>query len=155
MLDKANQEDGMSRMPALRQTWEGKRMATNNVDAEREVREAEQLRCECLMRGDLEGLSALMANDLVHVHGDGHIDDKAGYLDGVANKFRFHDVERNDLRVRVYGVVAVMVGRLSQTVVVAATQESHPIQAGTTQTWNRTDRGWLQSTCHNAFLPRS
>jgi hypothetical protein len=124
-------------------------------NSEHEVREAERTRCDFLMRGDVDKLSALMADDLVHIHGSGHIDDKAGYLAGVADKFRFHDVARHDLRVRVYGAVAVMTGRLTQTVVVCATNESHPIQAVTTQTWNHTDRGWVQSTCHNAFLPRS
>jgi ketosteroid isomerase-like protein len=127
----------------------------DDANSEQEVREAERARCDFLMRGDVDKLSALMADDLVHIHGNGHIDDKAGYLAGVADKFRFHDVERHDLRVRVYGAVAVMTGRLTQTVVVRATNESHPIQAVTTQTWNRTDHGWLQSTCHNAFLPRS
>ena len=127
----------------------------DNADAEQQIREAERARCDCLMRSDVDALSALMADDLVHIHGNGHIDDKAGYLDGVAKKFRFHNVERHDLRVRVYGAVAVMTGRLTQTVVVRATEQSHPIEAVTTQTWNRTDRGWLQSTCHNAFLPKS
>ena len=124
-------------------------------DDEAAVREAERARCDYLMRGDTERLSALMADDLVHIHGNGHIDDKAGYLAGVADKFRFHDVERHDLRVRVYGAVAVMTGRLTQRVVVRATEESHAINAVTTQTWNRTERGWLQSTCHNAFLPKA
>lgn len=127
---------------------------TGDHDAERGVREVERLRCDCLMRGDVEQLSALMADDLVHIHGSGHIDDKAGYLDGVTNKFRFSDVERHDLRIRIYGTVAVVTGRLTQTVVVRATGASHAIEAVTTQTWNRVGGTWLQSTCHNAFLPR-
>lgn len=128
---------------------------TGAPEAEQEIREAERLRCDCLMRGNVERLGALMADDLVHVHGNGHIDDKIGYLDGVANKFRFSDVERQDLRIRVYGTVAVVTGRLTQTVVVRATDERHAIKAVTTQTWNHVDGGWLQSTCHNAFLPGS
>jgi hypothetical protein len=46
-----------------------------------------------------------------------------------------------------------MTGRLTQTIVVQETEQEQPIEAVTTQTWIRTDRGWLQNTCHNAFLP--
>jgi ketosteroid isomerase-like protein len=125
----------------------------HTANFESEILEAERQRCDCLMRGDVDRLAALLADDLVHIHGNGQIDDKACYLDGVARKYLFRAIERHNLRIRTYGDVAVMTGRLTQTIVEQETEQEQPIEAVTTQTWIRTDRGWLQNTCHNAFLP--
>lgn len=124
-------------------------MATNAHD---EILRLETLRCNALTAGDVQALGALMADDLVHVHGNGHVDGKAGYLDGVAHKYRFHRIERGELNIRVYGDVAVIHGALSQTVSVNGIDKLNNISAVATQTWVRGDDGWKQNTCHVAFL---
>lgn len=117
-----------------------------------EIARLEKQRCAALTTGDLASLSGLMAEDLVHIHGNGAIDDKAGYLKGVETKYVFHRVERGDLNIRVYGDVVVVIGTLDQTVSVRGIDKMNAIKAMTTQTWVRSGSGWKQSTCHNAFL---
>lgn len=117
-----------------------------------EITRLEKSRCAALTSGDVKVLSALMADDLVHIHGNGAIDDKAGYLKGVETKYIFHRVERGDLNIRVYADVAVVIGTLDQSVSVRGTDKLNAIRAITTQTWVRSGGSWKQSTCHNAFL---
>ena len=107
------------------------------------------------MSGNVEVIKELMAEDLVHIHGNGAIDDKAGYLKGVETKYVFHRVERGDLKIRIYEDVAVVIGTLDQTVSVRGIDKLNDIKAITTQTWVRTGTGWKPNTCHNAFLPNS
>jgi len=117
-----------------------------------EIIRLEKDRCAALTSGDVEALSDLMADDLVHIHGNGAIDDKAGYLEGVETKYVFHRVERGNLNIRVYADVVVVIGALDQTVSVRGTDKLNAIKAITTQTWVRSGASWKQSTCHNAFL---
>lgn len=117
-----------------------------------EILALEKRRCAALTSGNVEALHDLMADDLVHIHGNGATDDKAGYLKGVETKYVFHRVERGDLNIRIYGDVAVVIGTLDQTVSVRGIDKPNEIKAITTQTWVRTGGAWKQSTCHNAFL---
>ena len=117
-----------------------------------EIVQLEKRRCEALTSGNVDALGALMADDLVHIHGNGSIDDKAGYLRGVQAKYVFHRVDRGDLRIRIYGDVVVVVGPLNQTVSVKGVDKRNEISALTTQVWVRGDVGWKQSTCQNQFL---
>ena len=125
-------------------------MSINKI--EDEIVQLEKRRCTALTSGNVGALSELMADDLVHIHGNGAIDDKAGYLKGVETKYVFHRIERGDLNIRVYADVAVVIGILNQTVSVRGTDKLNDIRAMTTQVWVRSGAGWKQSTCHNAFL---
>jgi len=118
----------------------------------REILRLEKLRCDALTSCDIETLGALMTEDLVHIHGSGQVDDKVSYLNGVKNKYKFHRIERGELRVRVYGDFVVVNGPLSQTVSVNGIEKLNQIKAITTQTWIRSGDGWKQSTCHMGFL---
>jgi ketosteroid isomerase-like protein len=120
--------------------------------AKREIEALEKRRCAALTSGDVGALGELMADDLVHVHGNGHRDGKADYLYGVQHKYRFHTIERGELNIRVYGNVAVVVGPLNQVVSVNGVDKLNTISAVVTQTWVRSGDGWKQSTCHMGFL---
>ncbi len=112
----------------------------------------EEQRCNALTSGDVDALGALVADDLVHVHGDGRLEGKDDYLNGVKNKYQFHKIERGDLSIRNYGDIVVVVGPLNQTVSVNGVDKLNNIKAVSTQTWVRGDDGWKQSTCHMGFL---
>lgn len=125
-------------------------MSDDNV--RNEILALEARRIAALTSGDVASLGALMADDLVHVHGNGHLDGKEAYLHGVETKYKFHHIERGDLSIRSYGDVVVVVGPLSQTVSVNGIDKLNEISAVTTQTWTRTGDSWKQSTCHMGFL---
>ena len=119
---------------------------------EQEIRVLERRRCDALTAGDVSALSALMADDLVHIHGNGHIDGLVDYLQGFESKYIFHRIERGDLDIRVYGDCAVVVGTLDQTVEVRGIDKRNEIKALASQTWVRGADSWKQSTCHMHFL---
>jgi Domain of unknown function (DUF4440) len=110
----------------------------------------EARRCELLVSGASDVLERMLAGDLVHIHLNGQVDDKAGYMAGVREKYRFADVRRGPLNVRVWGDTAVMIGPLSQRITVRETGKEIEVGAITTQTWQRSNDRWLLTTCHNA-----
>lgn len=115
-----------------------------------ELEQAETKRCAALMAGDAETLAAMLDEGLVHIHLTGRVDDKAGYLAGFRDKYRFREVSRGPLNIRVWGETAVTVGPLTQTLLVRETGQEMAVRAITTQTWQRDGGRWLLTTCHNA-----
>ena len=85
------------------------------------VRAAEQRRCELLVAGAADELEWMLADDLVHIHLNGRADDKAGYMSSFREKYRFADVRRGPLNVRIWNNTAVMVGPLSQKITIRET----------------------------------
>lgn len=77
---------------------------------EEEVLALERRRCAAIGAGDPNALSEVLADDYIHVMGMGVIKDKPSYIDTIRNGPR--TPERGDLRVRVYGDAAVIVGDL-------------------------------------------
>ena len=75
---------------------------------------AETRRCKAIAEGDMAALSALLADDYLHVHGDGRIGDKADYIAGVERAPR--KPVRSNLVVRLFGDVAVLTGDLLNTI---------------------------------------
>jgi len=125
-------------------------MTEDNVRLE--IARSEEERCKALTLGDLSSLQLLLADDLVHIHGNGHWDGKMAYLEGVANKFRWHRIDRGELKMRIYGDVVVVTGTLSQGISVRGVDKINEIDCFVTQTWIRAEDGWKQSTCHMAYL---
>lgn len=126
-----------------------------STDDEKTLRQLEERRCKALMAGDAETLAALLAENLVHIHLNGQIDTKEGYLHGFRDVYTFRSISRGALTIRFFGDAAVMTGALSQTIEVRASGDTIDVSAVTTQVWNRSGGGWVLNTCHNAPLPKA
>ena len=111
---------------------------------EREILRLEDERCRALVRRDLQALSALIDDGLVHVHATGKVDDKLQYLEMVAHHIDFLSVVRADMSVRVHGDTAIASGRLEQSIVLRESGEERLMKAYATQVWIRGEGGWLQ-----------
>lgn len=109
-----------------------------------EIARLESERCRALVERDFACLQTLVADDLVHVHANGQVDDRRSYLEGVEKRFRFLRVVRRGLAVRCYGDVAVATGPLDQTIEIQATQQKLEVKFMTTQVWARSDGDWRQ-----------
>jgi len=110
------------------------------------IRELERQRGEALVAGKYEELGELLADDLVHIHATGQIENKATYLAGIRANLDFLKVSRASLDVRCYGDVAIANGVLEQTVRVRANNAVAEMRAATTQVWVRRNGRWLQSS---------
>src|SRR6266851_9146545 len=62
-----------------------------------------------VLHGDATKLATIFADDIIIVHSDGEKDTKKNFLDAIASgRLKMISYERNDIQIRVYGVVAVM-----------------------------------------------
>ncbi|MCP3705645.1 nuclear transport factor 2 family protein [Paraburkholderia sp. CNPSo 3274] len=61
----------------------------------------EDTRCHALVEADIETLDELVSDDVVHVHGNGKVDDKITYMKMMRKQVRFLKAERDRLDVRV------------------------------------------------------
>ena len=103
-----------------------------------EVLELERARCAAISKQDWDALSALLADDLTHTHITGVTQDKAAYLAHVQKNPR--RVERRDLKVRIYGDVAVVTG--PQVNLLESDGGMTEVAIESLQVWTRRDGTW-------------
>jgi hypothetical protein len=108
--------------------------------AEREaLLELERQRCAAISSGDIDTLKSLLSDDYVHVHMTAAVDDRAGHLKGVSERPR--TTTRGDIKVRVYGEVAVLTGELTNQMATPG-QEPKVVRAYCQQVAVRRDGTW-------------
>lgn len=129
--------------------------AHDDSAARQAVLAREQQRHRALLDGDIAQLADLVTDDLVYVHASGRVEDKAAYLEGLRTRFRFLNVERPGLQVRVFGDVAVATGRLDQVLILLATGQEHTMKAFATQVWVRQGETWRVASFQATNMPPS
>lgn len=116
----------------------------------------ERRRCAAIVAGDLDTLSGLLADELVHVHTVGLVDDKPSYLSGIRDRLEVRSVERGPLHLRQFGDTVVMTGELTNTVRRRADgpdAEWLVLRSFATQVWVRApDAGWRMVSFHASKL---
>ena len=117
---------------------------TRDIVEEITRRESERMRA--LVKADWEALAELLAEDLVHIHATGLIDNKRDYLVGARTKLDYLKVERKSLKVRSLGEVAIGTGVLDQTLRIKGPDTLVELQTATTQVWVRQEGRWRQAS---------
>jgi hypothetical protein len=113
------------------------------------VRAAELRRCQALVSGDMEALAALLHPELVYVHSNGAIDDRAGYLARCsAAGVRFVGCERRNLRAWRIGDVVLMSGEIFVVMDRPPPPHRGETLAFVTQTYVRDENGWRMTQLH-------
>jgi len=83
------------------------------ADAERRVLQADDERCRAMLAHDLDALAGMLADDVVYTHSSAVVENKQQYLQSLQQgHLRYLKVRRDSARVRLYGQVAVMHGRV-------------------------------------------
>lgn len=100
------------------------------VDEVQAILDLERRRCEAIGAGNLEELSAVLADDYFHVMGTGVVKNKTSYIETIKNGPRVP--ERGDLAVRLYGDAAVITGDIINRISYPG-QETRIINAMVTQ----------------------
>jgi mannose-6-phosphate isomerase-like protein (cupin superfamily)/ketosteroid isomerase-like protein len=117
-------------------------------DVRAQILALEQTRCQAITAGDVKTLSAMLADDYVHVHGTGKIDTKAGFLANIQQNPR--RTERGPLTIRLYGDTAVVTG---EQLNYAQAGTSAPVSASVTQVLRRVPGRWVYESFQ--LTPRS
>ena len=101
-------------------------------------------RCKATAEGDLDALKNILADDYVHVTGNGAIMNKLGYLSWVKELPRSH--QRTNLNVRLYGDTAVIYGDLLNRLQTRGGETV--IETVVTQVAHRSDGKWRFVSFH-------
>jgi ketosteroid isomerase-like protein len=104
------------------------------------IEAVERERCEALVAVDLERLGALFCDDLVHIHSNAMVHDKAQLLAHVNRQRHFRRIDRGPLNIRVQGDIAVMTGSMRSEVQVEG--KDGVMDGFVTQTLRREDGRW-------------
>lgn len=79
---------------------------------EREALAAEDARYVAQTTSDIASMETLFGNDLVYQHSTGALDDKAGFIRAISSgAVKYRQMERHDVKVRIYGGIAIITGR--------------------------------------------
>ncbi|ABE36873.1 snoaL-like domain protein [Paraburkholderia xenovorans LB400] len=123
--------------------------STTNTEAA--IRALEQARLDALGRHDVDSIERLLAPDLVHVHATGLVENKAEFIAHLRALPRSTD--RCTLQVRVFGDVAVLTGKVVNTVVYPGRSEPESIPMFVTQVARLCSGEWLFVSFHATRLP--
>jgi hypothetical protein len=112
------------------------------------LRALEEQRGAALVARDRAQLDALFTPDLIHIHSTGIQMNKPQLLEYVLNELEFLSVSRSDLTISVHGEVAIMSGRMRNTM--RRVDKPEPITADSlvTQVWVNQGGRWRQSHFH-------
>ena len=110
------------------------------------AREAE--RGKALVERDRALLESLFTPDLVHIHSTGTQMNRSELIDYVMNVLEFLSITRSDLAIKLYGDVAIMTGRMRNTMRRSDKPEPITADALVTQVWLREQGTWRQSHFH-------
>jgi ketosteroid isomerase-like protein len=116
-----------------------------------EVLMMEQERIRALIDVDVPALHALMADDLVHIHSNGMVHDKAALINHVETGRAFRAIDRGPLSVRVTGDTAIMHGAITNHMVVGGNPRL--MEGMVTQVLRREQGSWRFA--HFQFTLRS
>jgi ketosteroid isomerase-like protein len=108
----------------------------------------EKRRGQALVKRDAAALEALFTDDLVHIHSTGNSMTKRELIHYVTNILQFLTVARTDLQVKVYGNVAVMSGKMHNSMRRVDKPDAVSADALVTQVWVKSGNSWRQANFH-------
>jgi ketosteroid isomerase-like protein len=76
-----------------------------------EALKAEDARYAAQTKSDFDALERLYGDDLVYVHSSAVVDSKASYIDRQRSGLHYHVIRPSDVKVRVFGCLAIITGR--------------------------------------------
>src|SRR5690242_13232993 len=76
-----------------------------------EALRAEDARYAAQTKSDFDGMQRLFGDDLVYVHSTAVVDSKASYIDRQRSGLHYRVMKPSDVKVRVFGCVAVVTGK--------------------------------------------
>lgn len=88
-----------------------------------EIKVLEDRRYDAMLRNDLATLDELLSEELVYTHSNGQRDTKVEYLSQVeSGHFKYFAISRPEEEIRVFGDMAMVVGRMVARVTVGGAE---------------------------------
>lgn len=128
--------------------------AAKTLEAELIAMEAE--RRNALVSDDLARFERLIADDIVHVHTTGVVQDKAALMHHAGAFLQFIDIQRGPLLVReIAPGAAIMTGEMTNILRRRGHDERIETRAFVTQAWARRNGKWQVASFHAVKLPEA
>jgi ketosteroid isomerase-like protein len=78
------------------------------TQAQNPIANTEQQRFEAMIHRDTNSLKTLLADDLVYIHSNAYLENKAQHLEAIATgSIQYQSIERTSLQTRQYGNMAI------------------------------------------------
>lgn len=128
--------------------------------AEAEVVKAVDKFYDAFVAGDIATVERMTADDYLQTDVNGKVQDKAAWLAEYyrpmvermkAGQFKWEIFGRDDIQVRLFGNVAVLIGRTK----LKGTGGAKLRELRFTQVWVKRNGEWQRAVFHNAWLPES
>jgi ketosteroid isomerase-like protein len=88
------------------------------TSSEDEARTMDNRRHQAILAPDIAALETLLADDLIFIHSNGTVDNQGQFLAPLKSEdLRVKNTGREDVRVRVFGDVAIVTGKMTPTAV--------------------------------------
>lgn len=113
------------------------------------VLELEKRRIDAVNAGDAEAIEPLLADEIVQIHANGKIDDKASLM--AIERSARRTIEPRDPMVRLYGDVAIITGPAVHHVVIQGKPAT--LKLFITQVAARKEAGWQFVSVQATLLP--
>jgi len=76
-----------------------------------EIIALENRRIEAMIKGDIQALEEILADDLIYTHTTARLDTKTSFIEAISSgRSKYRSVEREDVKVRQFGDTAVVTG---------------------------------------------
>jgi ketosteroid isomerase-like protein len=106
------------------------------------VRALEAKRTAAMVKADVASLATLLGDDLSYVHSSGVTDTKASFIGLLkSGDLKYRSIAESDVKVRVYGDLALLTGR-ALMVSKRATQDEASHDLYFTSVWAKTGGAW-------------
>lgn len=113
-------------------------------EAKAAVLAADRAWLDALLSGDADAVERRMAPDCSYVHNSGRVEWRSEYVARIREgKVQYKAVERHDVQVRIYGMVAVMTGFVVGQSLTLPDHQLHNRDAHFLANWVHTDAGWV------------
>jgi len=118
-----------------------------------QIHEMERRRCQAVVERNLTALEELLAEDMIHIHGTGLVENKAAYLNEMAIRWECKASERANLTVRFYGNVAISTGDVLNVVRPLGSADAwRTMNARATIAWLKQGAGWKLISFHASLV---
>lgn len=117
-----------------------------------EVLTQDERKRAALLSGDFDTYASLTSDELIHVDGYGRVFDKQEFIAHARNSYRFEALDRQDVKVRFYGAVALMTGFMAINARQHTTGELAHVRVFVTQVWVRTVDGWKEAAFQSTVV---
>lgn len=116
-----------------------------------EVLALENARLAALAAHDVDAVANLMAEDLVHIHATGLVENKTLFIEHLRKQPR--STARRSLDIRVYDDIAILTGEIVNTLTRPGKTEPEDVALAVTQVARKEADGWRFVSFHACRLP--